>query len=94
VRIDLNPNGFVIDADGTLALSGGLAQGIRTMLPQIADTPSHLRLAFHVSATADRSEIAEARAMMNAVQRYIDDIWRDIGQVKLTTEQTIVRPDQ
>jgi uncharacterized repeat protein (TIGR01451 family) len=91
VRVDLNANGFVRAQDGRTALVPELAQGIRTMLTQIADTPAHLRLAFYVSATADRAEIAQARRLTDLVQRYIDDAWQDIGQAKLTTEQTLIR---
>ena len=94
VRVDLNANGFVRTDGGDTQLAPALAQGIRQMLTQIADTPSHVRLAFHIRAEADQSEVTRARGLMNMVQRYIDDEWRDIGRVKLTTEQTVVRPGQ
>ena len=94
VRVDLNANGFLRTNGGDTQLVPALAQGIQQMLGQIADTPSHIRLAFHIRADADRAEVTRARRLMDMVQRYIDDEWRDIGRVKLTTEQTVVRAGQ
>lgn len=94
VRVDLNANGFVLNDSGRLTLAPALVQGIRQLLPQIADTPAHLRLAFHINADADSAEVARARQLMEAVEDYIDEVWQDVGQVKLTTERTIVRSGQ
>jgi uncharacterized repeat protein (TIGR01451 family) len=94
VRVDLNANGFVRTDSGRLTLVPALAQGIRQLLPQIAKTPAHLRLSFHIDASADSAEVTRARQLMGMVEDYIDDVWQDVGQVKLTTEQTIVRSGQ
>ncbi|MFK7743893.1 MAG: SdrD B-like domain-containing protein [Roseobacter sp.] len=94
VRVDLNMAGFELTQDGKLALRAPLAQGIDGMLRQIADTPMHIRVAFHLDQNATREEERAARKRIKLVERYIRQSWRDIGQVKLTIERTLVRRAQ
>ena len=94
VRVDLNMAGFDTASNGRLALSAPLARGLDGLLQQIADTPVHLRIAFHLPKTADRAAERAARSRMRLVERYIRREWRDIGQVKLTIERTLVRRSQ
>ncbi|WP_300038742.1 SdrD B-like domain-containing protein [uncultured Roseobacter sp.] len=94
VRVDLNMAGFEVTDNGRLALSAPLANGLDGMLRQIADTPVHLRIAFHLPQSADPVQERAARNRMRLVERHIRKAWRDIGQVKLTIERTLVRRSQ
>jgi len=91
VRVDLNDRAFVSGRDGRTALSPPLIEGIATLLPRIAAEPVNLRLAFHLPNAAGPDEVRRARGLMGLVEDHIRREWRDIGQVKLTVEQTVVR---
>ncbi len=90
VRVDLNANAFGPEH----ALKPGLEAGLGQLVTRIADTPVNLRLAYHLSKTADRDALRKAQRDMRAVERHIRALWRDVGQVKLTIERTIVRSGQ
>ena len=94
VRIDLNRRAFVADNNGRTVLSPGLEQGIAELLPEIADEAANIRLSFHLSKGAGPQEVREARSLMTLVKNRIDDVWREIGQVKLTIEQSFVRVEE
>jgi uncharacterized repeat protein (TIGR01451 family) len=91
VRIDLNVDAFVSDAQGKATLSPGLVNGIANLLPRIAAEAANLRLAYYLGPKADANDVSKARALMSMVERHIRKEWRDIGRVKLTIETTIVR---
>ncbi len=91
VRIDLNERAFVVGASGRAALSPPLAAGIAELLPRIADEPVTLRLAYHLPNDAGPDDVRRARRLMALVEEHIRRDWRDIGQVKLTVERTVVR---
>ncbi len=91
VRVDLSARAFVAGPSGRAALSPALEEGIATLLPRIAAEPVNLRLAFHLSAAAGPEEAGRARRLMELVEEHIRREWQDIGRVKLTIEQTIVR---
>ncbi|MEI2806544.1 SdrD B-like domain-containing protein [Albidovulum sp.] len=91
VRLDLNGRAFVAGADGTAELSPALRQGIADLLPRIAGEPVNLRLAYHLPANAGKDEVRRAKGLMRMVERHIRDGWHEVGRVKLTVEQTIVR---
>ena len=91
VRVDLSDRAFVAGAGGRAALSPALEQGIATLLPRIAAEPVNLRLAFHLANSAGPEEVRRARRLMDVVEAHIRREWRDIGRVKLTIEQTVVR---
>jgi uncharacterized repeat protein (TIGR01451 family) len=94
VRVDLNGRAFVVGADGRAALSPALVAGIATLLPQIAAQPVNLRLAYHVPRKATSDDLRRGRALSRLVERHIERAWRDIGQVMLTIELTIVREEE
>lgn len=94
VRIDLNASAFESDGAGKARLTGALEHGITQLLPRIAGEPVSLRLAYHLPNTADSTEKREARALMDLVETHIRKAWRDVGRVKLTIEQTLVRTAQ
>jgi uncharacterized repeat protein (TIGR01451 family) len=91
VRIDLNDRAFLAGEGGRAVLTPALADGIATLLPRIAAEPVNLRLAFHLSQTAGPEAVRRARRLMDLVEDHIRREWRDVGQVKLTIEQTVVR---
>jgi len=90
VRVDLNASAF--DANGNA--SAALTNGLRDVLQQIAGTPSTMVLAFHVPASATANDVSAARALLDNVEAQVKADWRDIGQVRLRIEQTIVRAGQ
>ncbi|MFA9229627.1 MAG: beta strand repeat-containing protein [Microgenomates group bacterium] len=90
-RVDLNANGFDIQ-DGTIRLVGGLAKGVDQLLARIIDTPTNVRLVFHLTSDASRDQERQAVQKMAAVERYIRLHWDKIdGRYKLVVEKTIVR---
>ena len=90
-RVDLNANAFVVDG-GTISLVGALASGIDKLLNRIIDTPTNVRLAFHLPLAATNADERQARRDLAAVERYIRRHWDKIeGRYKLTVEKTIVR---
>lgn len=92
VRVDLNVNAFTNGADGQPALKPQVISGISTLLQQIAAERVHLRLAFHIPSNADVDQLRQARALTQLTERHIRREWRDVGQVRLLIEHTIVRP--
>jgi hypothetical protein len=94
VRVDLNRNAFVTNGAGRASLSPALVAGIGKLLPQIANEAHNIRLAYHVPKDAGADQIRQARNLMRLVERHIRQEWRDVGQVKLTVERTIVRSGQ
>lgn len=93
-RIDLNNAAFVAGDGGSAELAPGLVAGIEQLLPEIADEAVNLRLAFHLPQTADDDEVRRARRLMEMVEDHLRMRWDDIGQVKLTIEQVLVRAEQ
>ncbi|MEZ5777045.1 MAG: SdrD B-like domain-containing protein [Paracoccaceae bacterium] len=91
VRLDLNARAFTGDAEGRAALSPALVNGIAALLPRIAGEPANLRLAYHLPKGAGAEDVKRARGLMRLVEKHIREKWRDVGRVKLTVEQTIVR---
>ena len=94
VRVDLNRNAFVTNGNGRATLSPALTAGISKLLPQIANEAHNIRLAYHLPKGAGADQIRQARKLMRLVERHIRRQWRDVGQVKLTVERTIVRSGQ
>ncbi len=94
VRIDLNDRAFVAGKGGKAVLSPQLVAGIDKLLPRIADRPVNLRLAYHVPYNATAQDVKRGRALMRLVRRHIKRKWRNVGRVKLTIEQTIVRREK
>ncbi len=90
VRVDLTTASFVQGAEG-MALSAPLRDGLRAALQQIAGTPSTMVLAFHLPQAAQAEDVALARALSDLVEDQVTRDWREIGQVRLRIEQTIVR---
>jgi uncharacterized repeat protein (TIGR01451 family) len=91
VRVDLSLRAFVAGEGGRATLAPALEEGIATLLPRIAAEPVNLRLAFHLSDAAGPEEVGRARRLMELVEDHIRREWQDVGRVKLTIEQTIVR---
>lgn len=91
VRIDVNARAFRTDAEGRLALTRPLVDGIAKLLPTIAGEPVNLRFAYHLAKDATASDVSEARARMRVLERHVRAVWKDVGRVKLTIEQTIIR---
>jgi uncharacterized repeat protein (TIGR01451 family)/fimbrial isopeptide formation D2 family protein len=91
VRIDLNARAFARDGEGRAGLAPPLAAGIASLLPRIAAEPVTLRLAYHLPDAAGPEAVRDARQRMEMVERHIRREWQDVGRVKLTVEQTIVR---
>ena len=89
-RIDLNPRAFVTGADGKAALSPALKAGIAKLLPRIAAEAANIRLAYHLPPKAGDADLRRGRALMKLVKDDIRKRWKDVGQVKLTIEQTFV----
>jgi hypothetical protein len=90
-RIDLNANAFVLK-DNQIAFVGGLAEGMDKLLNAIIDTPTNVRLSYHLPSSASQADKRQARRELNAVKRYIRDYWARLdGRYKLTVEMTYVR---
>ena len=94
VRIDINANAFIAGQGGNTEMSPALLAGIAKLLPRIAAEPVNLRIAYHIPKSAGRDEVKRARAQMRLVEKHIRHEWRDIGQVKLTIEQLLLRVGQ
>lgn len=93
VRVDLSDASFVQTDEGE-AMVAGLQAGLLDVMLQVAGTPSNMVITFHLPVTADRQDIRRARALMDIVEGFVRDEWRDIGQVRLRIEQTILRASQ
>ena len=94
VRIDINIKAFAVGQDGRAELAPALVSGIAKLLPRIVDEAVNLRIAYHLPAAASTGEVKRARALMRLVEKHIRQEWRDIGQVKLTIEHTLLRVGQ
>lgn len=90
-RVDISAKAFVVDG-GRIALVAPLAKGVDKLLAGIIDTPTNVRLAFHLSLPATDAEKRQARREMAALERYIRQRWGRLeGRYKLTVEKTFVR---
>ena len=90
VRVDLNAAAF--GANG--AISAQLDTGLNGVLQQIANTPSTMVLAFHLSQQATSDDVATARDLLDTLEAHIKADWRDIGRVRLRIEHSIIRAGQ
>ena len=92
-RVDINANAFVVDG-AEINFVSAFAKGLDQLLKRIIDTPTNIRLAFHMPVAAGKTEENQARKDMAAVERYIRHRWDKIdGRYKLTIEKTIVREE-
>jgi len=93
VRVDLTAASFVQSENGAV-LSPELRSGLRAVLEQISGSPSTLVLSFFVAPDANGEDVALARRLMELVEDQAGADWREVGQVRLRIEQSIVRTGQ
>ena len=92
VRVDLNARGFIRDPQtGQTVAHPQLQKGVTEMLRKIAQTPSMIRLTFHLPRDSGVVEQTRARALTRLVEQQIQRDWRRIGDYKMTIEKTYVR---
>lgn len=90
MRVDLNQTAFPQGPQ----MSEPLRAGITAMVARLVEDPANVELIFHLPADAGRDQVAAARAAMDVVEAEIDRQWNDIGDGRLTVEQTIARAVQ
>lgn len=82
VDIDLTAAAFV---GGSAKPIAALPEGIDTLIGQIRDVPSVLRLSYYAQGEAR----ALARARLDAVEDLIQSRWRDTGRYRLLVERSV-----
>ncbi len=92
VRVDVSAAAFASDGAGGAQLHPALIAGIEQMLAQLGDTPSTVRIAFHLPAEANADTVRHARQLMQIVARRIEDRWPAYGSRRLPIERIVVRP--
>lgn len=85
IDIDLTTAAFTPGRDAPVA---ELDSGLDSLVAQIADTPSMLRLSYFLTGEEDR-DLASSR--MDQVEALIRERWRDDGRYRLVIERTIKR---
>lgn len=91
VRVDVNPRVFGLAADGSMQLVPAFQSGVEGLLERIKDSPSTIRLAFHLPDGATQAQRNTAQGMARDVRRYIEGRWRRIGDYRLNIETTFVK---
>ncbi|MFN3846697.1 MAG: SdrD B-like domain-containing protein, partial [Paracoccaceae bacterium] len=87
VRVDLSARAFTADGGG-LTPRPELLAGLKTMVAQIADTPTVLRISYQL---AKGESDARARQAMRAVERQLRNLWPANGRYQLNVEKVIQR---
>ena len=90
VRVDINSRGFTLNDAGEFVLTDQFARSLIGFLDQVNESPSSLRIAFHLPRNANAAQRATARQMMRVVADAIDDRWDRIGNYRLRIERTYV----
>ncbi len=82
--VDLSARAY---SGGEVVPSQGLANGLESVLRQIADTPTVIRIAYY--RDGEGSELAHAR--LDAVEALIQEQWAGIGNYQLLIEKTVMQ---
>ncbi len=85
VEVDLSAAAF---GTGQGGVSVALDDALDTLAARIADTPSVVRLNYHLKG--ETRQVAKAR--LDAVEDALRAQWKGTGRYKLIVEQTLVRP--